>query len=532
MLKVTQKPKPLVLCILDGWGIAQDSPGNAITHADCINFNELWFSFPHALLTTAGQSAGLPDGHVGNSEVGHINLGAGRIVFQDLLRINMSIADGSFYENEAFLKAIAHIGKYGSNIHLLGLVGLGSVHSEVEHLYALLRLIKKEGVPSSRVKIHVFTDGRDSPPTSAKNYLSVLADKLEGADLGQISTICGRFFAMDRDNRWDRTLKVYKALIGESERKDTGVLSTIEKSYTDGKTDEFIEPTIIVDSAQIPVGVICANDAIVFLNYRKDRTRQLTKAFILDDLSSLKTASGEKIKNLQRGKKLDNLFFVTMTRYEKDLPINAVAFQPEAVQMPLVRVFAERNNRQLHIAETEKYAHVTYFFNGGREAPFSGEDRILVDSQKVSSYDKLPQMSAGEITKRLISKINLRVYDFIIVNFANADMVAHTGKFEPTIEAVKSVDYFLGIIAHNVLSVGGGIIITADHGNAEELINLRTGEVDTEHNVNPAPCIFVLKELRGLNAQLPQGILADVAPSILSILKIPRPSQMTGTSLL
>lgn len=532
MPKVARKPKPLILCILDGWGIAQDSPGNAITRAISTNFNELWFSFPHTLLSTAGQSVGLPEGQVGNSEVGHLNLGCGRIVFQELLRINMSIADGSFYENEAFLKAVNHVQSFGSNIHLLGLVGLGSVHSEVEHLYALLGLLKKENIPSSRVKIHVFTDGRDSPPTSAKIYLSTLVEKLERDDLGQISTVCGRYFAMDRDNRWDRTLKAYNALLGYSQRHDTSAVSSIEKSYIEGKTDEYIQPTVIVDSSQTPLGVIAKNDAVIFFNYRPDRARQLVKAFVLKDLSSQKTASGENIKITKREKPPENLSFVTMTRYEKNLPVSAVAFEQEVVRMPLARVFAERNNRQLHIAETEKYAHVTYFFNGGRETPFSGEDRILVDSPKVASYDEMPQMSAAEITKRLIAKINSRVYDFIVVNFANADMVAHTGNFNATVQAVNTVDYYLGIIAKNVLSVGGGMIITADHGNAEELVNLRTGQTDTEHNVNPAPCIFVINELKGLNLQLPQGLLADVAPSILAILKIPKPSQMTGSSLL
>ncbi len=532
MPKIVNKPKPLILCILDGWGIAQDSPGNAITRAISTNFNSLWFSFPHTLLSTAGQSVGLPEGHVGNSEVGHLNLGSGRIVFQELLRIDMSIADGSFYEDEAFLKVVDHIQSFGSNVHLLGLVGLGSVHSEVGHLFALLRLFKKEDIPSSRVKIHVFTDGRDSPPTSAKIYLSTIAEKLEKDDFGQIASICGRYYAMDRDNRWERTLKAYHAILGQSQLRDTNVKQAIEKSYIEGKTDEYLEPTVIVDSSNIPLGAVSKNDAIIFFNYRPDRARQLTKAFVQKKLSSQKTSSGEKIQIPNRKEPPENLFFVTMTRYEKDLPVSAAAYEPEIVQMPLARVFSERNNRQLHIAETEKYAHVTYFFNGGREAPFAGEDRILVDSPKVASYDLKPQMSAGEITKKLIEKINSRIFDFIVVNFANADMVAHTGNFKSTVEAVSAVDYYLGIIAKNVLSIGGAMIITADHGNAEELVNLRTGQVDTEHNINPAPCIFVAKELKGKNMQLPQGLLADVAPTILAILKIPKPSQMTGSSLL
>src|SRR3989344_5529874 len=396
----------------------------------------------------------------------------------------------------------------------------------------MLDFLKNAQIPPDKIKIHAFTDGRDSPPTSGKIYMPQLVKKLQEEKLGTIVSISGRYYAMDRDNRWDRTQKAYLAITGSGEKKSVSPQEVIEQSYLEGITDEFIEPTMITDENSQPLGAVKEGDCVIFFNFRPDRARQLTKAFVQSEFKNTKTTSGEVVPTFQRGPKINNLFFVTLTEYEKDLPVSAVCYRPQQIFMPIARVISERNLQQLHIAETEKYAHVTYFFNGGREAPFSGEDRILVDSQKVSSYDKLPQMSAGEITKRLISKINLRVYDFIIVNFANADMVAHTGKFEPTIEAVKSVDYFLGIIAHNVLSVGGGIIITADHGNAEELINLRTGEVDTEHNVNPAPCIFVLKELRGLNAQLPQGILADVAPSILSILKIPRPSQMTGTSLL
>ena len=532
MFAITQKPKPIVLCVLDGWGIAQDSRGNAITHASCKNINQLWFSFPHALLVTSGQSVGLPEGHVGNSEVGHINLGAGRIVFQDILRVNMSIADGTFYENDAFLKAIEHIGRYGSNIHLMGLTGLGSVHSDMEHIYALLRMIKKEHVPSSRIKLHIFTDGRDSPPTSAKIYLGSLESRLENSDLGQIASICGRYYAMDRDNRWERTAKAYYALLGNTKNASKSVSEVLEKSYGEGKTDEFIEPTIIVDPSGTPLGPISQNDAVIFFNYRPDRARQLTKAFILDKFDD-PTKSTTEINNFfSKKQKLEHLYFVTLTQYEKDLPVGNVAFKPESVTMPIARVFSERNARQLHIAETEKYAHVTYFFNGGRETAYTGEERILVNSPKVASYASAPQMSATEITKQLIKKINTKLYDFIVVNYANADMVAHTGNFNATVKAAQCIDANLGILSDTILSVGGGLIITSDHGNAEEMINLRTGEDDTEHNINPAPCIFVINELKGNSQQLPQGLLADVAPSILALLKIPKPSQMTGRNML
>src|SRR3990170_4055080 len=329
MLKISQKPKPLVMLILDGWGVAQDSAGNALTRANLKNFNNLWYSFPHATLSSAGQSVGLPEGQVGNSEVGHLNLGAGRIVFQDLLRINMSIADG-----------------------------------------------------------------RDSPPTSARFYLNEIKSKIASLGIGQIATISGRYFAMDRDNRWDRIEKAYNAICGMGQNTEKDPIEAVEKSYREGKTDEFIEPVIIVDESQVPVGPVSDSDAVIFLNYRPDRTRQLTKAFVLDDLTRQKTSSDEKISTFQRGKKKDNLYFVTMTQYEKDLPVSKIAYEPEVVEMPITRIFSELGARQLHIAETEKYAHVTYFFNGGREQPFKGEDRILINSPKVASYDLKPQMSA------------------------------------------------------------------------------------------------------------------------------------------
>lgn len=532
MLRINTKPTLLVLCILDGWGIAKDNPGNAITRAPSTNFNNLWFSYPHTLLIANGTAVGLPEGQVGNSEVGHLNLGAGRIVFQDLLRINTAIADGTFYENEAFLNAIGHVKKNSSNIHLMGLIGLGAVHSDIEHLYALLRLFKKEGIPASRIKLHLFTDGRDSPPTSAKTYISHLQARLLEADLGLIASVSGRYYAMDRDNRWERIGKAYLAIVGHSEKKSTNVLDLIEKSYVEGITDEFIEPTVIADETGTPIGPVCENDAVIFFNYRPDRARQLTKAFVIDDLATVKTYSKEGTTLFSRGPKIKNLFFVSLTNYEKNLPVSMAAFKPEEIIMPIARIFSERNAKQLHIAETEKYGHVTYFFNGGKEAPYLGEDRVLVHSPQVSSYDKAPEMSASEVAKQLIARINSRAYSFIVANFANADMVGHTGNIQATIEAIRCVDYFIGIVAKTVITMGGCLIITSDHGNAEEVINFKTGEEDTEHNANPVPFIVIFQELMGVNVQLPQGLLADVAPTILGLLKIPKPSQMTGRSLL
>lgn len=532
MFRLHQKPKPLVLCILDGWGVAHDSPGNAITQANPKKFNSLWFSYPHSLLVASGQAVGLPEGQVGNSEVGHINLGAGRVVFQALLRINTAIADGTFYENQAFLDAVEHINKFGSNIHLMGLVGFGSVHSEVEHLYALLAFFKKRGIPGSRVKVHLFTDGRDSPPTTAKIYVSQFKHHLESSELGQIASICGRYWAMDRDNRWERTEKAYLALIGISQNKTTDVLAVLEKSYSAGITDEFIEPQIVVDESNVPIGPISTNDAVIFFNYRPDRARQLTKAFVLDDLDNIRTSQGIKVKTFSRGSKIKNLFFVSLTQYELKLPITRVAFKAEEVIMPISRVFSERDAKQLHIAETEKYAHVTYFFNGGLEKPFPREERMLIDSPKVASFDLAPEMSAPLITKNLIQKVKFGLFEFVVVNYANADMVSHSGNIEATIKAISCVDDQLGILVNFILGNGGALVVTADHGNAELMINPGSGEQDTEHNLSEVPCIFVAKELMGSNVQLPLGLLADVAPSILSMLQIPKPSQMTGRSLL
>lgn len=530
MLPLASKPKPIVLCILDGWGVAPDYVGNAITQSNCDNFNKLWFTYPHTILTSAGLSVGMPENTVGTSEVGHLNLGAGHIVYQDVFKIDNSIADESFFENKAFLEAINHIKQYSSNIHLFGLVGPGVVHSRTGHLLALLELLKTHHIPTQKIKIHLSTDGRDSPPSSAKDYVTSLLKEV--GDDAQIASISGRYFSMDRDNRWDRTAKAYLAMLGHSLKIAKDPLRAIMDSYANGITDEFIEPTVIVDENNKPRGAIKENDAVIFFNFRQDRARQITKAFVLDDLQNLKTASNEKAVTFERGPKINNLFFVTFTDYEKGLPVSAIAFVSSPVSIPLSRVLSEENDKQFHIAETEKYAHVTYFFNGGQEVPFQGEDRLLVDSKKVATYDLVPEMSAPEITKQVIKRINSRVYDFIIVNYANADMVAHTGNLAATKKAVESVDFHLGILAKSVLSVGGALVITADHGNAEIMRDVRTGEIDTAHNASPVPLIIAAKDLQGKPEQLRKGILADVAPTILAMMKIPKPPSMSGRNLL
>ena len=522
--------KPVILIVLDGYGIAPKSNGNAIEKAHPNYIKSLMNDYPHTLLSASGLAVGLPEGEVGNTEVGHINLGAGRVVIQDLPRINASISNGSFYKNSAFKRAITHIKKTNGKLHILGLIGKYHTHASIDHLFALLHMAKQEHC--KQVYIHVITDGRDSSPKSAHIYLKKIDEFIKNNSIGEIVSITGRYFAMDRDHRWERTEKAYQAICGQGTNIEKDPQEAVEKSYREGKTDEFIEPVIIVDESQVPVGPVSDSDAVIFLNYRPDRTRQLTKAFVLDDLTRQKTSSDEKISTFQRGKKKDNLYFVTMTQYEKDLPVSKIAYEPEVVEMPITRIFSELGARQLHIAETEKYAHVTYFFNGGREQPFPKEERILIDSPKVASYDLKPEMSTPLIAQTLISKINSNVYDFIVCNFANADMVAHTGKLDATIKAVQVIDKHLGEITRIVFGKGGGLIITSDHGNAEEMINLRTGEIDTEHNINPSPVIFAFQELRGQNTQFPQGLLADFAPSVLSLLQIPKPQQMTGRSLL
>lgn len=533
--------KPVVLIILDGWGIAPAGPGNAVSQAKTPNFSKLWTTCPHTQLSASGEAVGLPRGEKGNSETGHLNLGAGQIVFQDLPRINMAIADGTFFVNPAFKKVAEHVLKNQSALHLLGLVGMGGVHSDLSHLIALIHFAKNEGV--GKLYLHLFTDGRDSPPTSAPVYISQIEEELEKVGIGKIATICGRYFAMDRDNRWERTQKAYEALVLGKGKQASSATEAIRQSYKDGKTDEFIEPTILKQE-----GLIKDNDGIIFFNFRIDRPRQLTKAFVLPDFEQLKIEKaafdpyaeryGLKIYEAPKGtttfkreKVLKNLFFVTMTEYEKNLPVE-VAFPPQIVKLPLARILSENNLRQLHIAESEKYPHVTVFFDGGRETPFPGEDWVEIPSPKVATYDLKPEMAAYELTEQTLKRIKGNFYDFILVNFANPDMVGHTGVITAGIKACETVDECLGKIVNMVFTIGGICLVTADHGNVEEMINLNTGEIDTEHSVNPVPFLVVDKKFDHAGRVLPRGILADVAPTILGILGIEKPELMTGKNLL
>jgi 2,3-bisphosphoglycerate-independent phosphoglycerate mutase len=521
---------PIALIILDGWGIAPASRGNGISLAKTPNFNKYITTYFSAVLQASGEAVGLPYGEVGNSEVGHLNLGAGKIIFQNLPRINKSILNGSFFKNKIFLEAFSHIKKNNSSLHLLGLVSNGGAHSFNEHLFALLELAKKEKL--DRVFIHAFLDGRDTSYNSGLDFIKELEEKINQIGIGKIASLSGRFFAMDRDNHWDRIKKVYLALTeGQSEEKFNNSIEAIQNSYDQNIFDEEFLPTVLLDENKKPIATIQDSDAIIFFNFRSDRARELTQSFVLPNF--------EKFK---RPTYLKNLYFTTMTEYEENFPVK-IAFPSEKIENSLSKILSDLGLKQLHIAETEKYAHVTYFFNGGKEEPFWGEDNVVVLSPQVSSYAEKPEMSALEVTKKLIQEISRDEYDFIVCNFANTDMVGHTGNLKAVIQAVECVDQCLKKIVDQILLKNGIILITADHGNAEEVINLYTGEIDKEHSVNPVPFILIGKQWEGeakklsrinpdLSGLISTGVLADIAPTILKIMNIPEPEEMTGNSLI
>lgn len=537
--------KPVGLIVLDGWGIASSGPGNAITQAKTPNFNRFWSLYPHTKLIASGEAVGLPRGEDGNTETGHLNLGAGRIIYQDLPRINLAIADGSFFSNEAFLKAINHVKQNNSKLHLIGLIGSGGVHSNTEHLFALLNMCKEQRL--NDVYIHVISDGRDSPPTSLSEYLSAVENEMSKLGVGKIATVVGRYYAMDRDRRWDRTEKAYLALtkgIGESANS---VTEAVTNAYNNKQTDEFILPTIIIENNK-PVALVSDNDAVIFFNFRIDRPRQLTKAFVLDNFEldapkvsfdpyAIKYYKRHVLEEepsypvFKRDKKLSNLLFVTMTEYEVDLPV-VVAFPPQKVDLPLGRIIADKNMRQLRVSETEKERFVTYYFNGLLETSFTGEDHLIIPSPHVPTYDLKPEMSALEMTDVLINKLTTSEYPFFLINYANCDMVGHTGVISSAIQAIETVDNCIGKIVRTVLTLNGSCIITADHGNVEEMIDAATGGIDTEHSTNPVPCIIINNDLEGRAIELELGILADVGPTILHLLGIQKPASMTGKNLL
>jgi len=551
-----KRPKPVVLVVLDGWGITQPYSGNAISQARTPNFDELVAKYPSMTLRASGEAVGLPWGEAGNSEVGHLNLGLGRILYQNLPRINKMISDNSFYQNKALLAACKHVKKNKSKLHLLGLTSNGCVHSSIEHLQALLVLAKEQKV--EQIFIHAILDGRDTAYNSGINFIRDIERSIAEYGIGKIATILGRFYAMDRDNRWDRTEKAYLSMTEGKGNQSSDPIKTIEESYKKKIYDEEFAPTVITSSPADakalagkpapligkergdskgrkygePITKVEDGDAVIFFNFRPDRARQLTKAFVLPGFNKF-----------ERKRYLTDLFFVCFTEYEKDLPVE-IAFSPEAPNNTLGEVISATGLKQMRIAETEKYAHVTYFFNGGSEKKSHGEDHVLVPSPPVTSYDLKPEMSAITVTEKLIKAIEDDKYDFIFVNYANADMVGHTGNIQAAIRGIEAVDKCLGKVFKAVLIKAGVILVTADHGNAEVMFNMQTGQIDKEHTANPVPFIIAGKQFEGYNLGKqdvhggdlslvqPQGILSDIAPTILKIMGIAKPEEMTGRSLI
>ncbi len=514
---------PIVLVILDGWGAAPAGPANAIALARKPTYDRLWREYPHSLLATSGPSVGLPEGQMGNSEVGHLNIGAGRVVLMDVTRIDRAIAQGELGRNPILTGAWEQARR--SRLHLLGLVSDGGVHSQLSHLEALLRLARQQGV--ERILVHAFTDGRDTMPHSGRDYVARLEKTMRETGAGQIASVSGRYYAMDRDRRWERIKLATDALIHAAGPRAASATAALTASYERGVTDEFVMPTVIESHGQNegqPVGVIQPGDVCINFNFRADRARQITRAL---------TRAGAPDEALEAAipaaSMPANLHYICMTRYDKTFGL-PVLMPPENLQQILAEVLAERGLRNLRVAETEKYAHVTYFFNGGTEAPFAGEERVLVPSPKVATYDLKPEMSAAGIAARVAEAIERDPFDLVVVNFANADMVGHSGKIEPTVKAVEAVDAGLSEIYAALRRKGGTLLITADHGNAEQMIDPATGGPHTAHTTNPVPMILVSEERKEWRLR-PQGALRDLAPTILDLLKLPEPAQMTGESL-
>ena len=507
--------KPTVLMILDGYGLNEKTEGNAVAQAKTPVMDDLMATCPYVKGYASGLAVGLPDGQMGNSEVGHLNMGAGRIVYQELTRITKEIQDGDFFENEAFLQAVENCKKNDSALHLMGLVSDGGVHSHNTHIYALLELAKRHGL--EKVFVHCFLDGRDTPPASGKDYVKELSDKMKEIGVGRVASVMGRYYAMDRDNRWDRVELAYRALTtGEGNQADCGVCA-IAKSYEDGKTDEFVVPTVVAEDGKA-IGTIKDGDSVIFFNFRPDRAREITRAFCDDDFSGF-----------AREKRLD-LCYVCFTEYDVTIPNKLVAFKKVSINNTFGQFLAANGLKQARIAETEKYAHVTFFFNGGVEEPNAGEDRILVKSPKVATYDLKPEMSAYEVCDKLVGAIKSQDYDVIIINFANPDMVGHTGILDAAIKAVEAVDECVGKAVDAIREVNGQLFICADHGNAEQLIDYETGAPFTVHTTNPVP--FILVNADPSYKLREGGCLADIAPTLIELMGLQQPAEMTGKSLL
>jgi 2,3-bisphosphoglycerate-independent phosphoglycerate mutase len=528
------RPKPLVLIILDGWGYSPKTEANAIALARKPTFDRLLREYPNTLIHTSGKYVGLPEGQMGNSEVGHLNIGAGRIVHMDITRIDRMIEDGSFFSHPTLLAAMKHARAGERRLHLLGLVSDGGVHSHQTHLYALLKMAKQNGL--ERVFVHAFMDGRDTLPTNGVGYLEQLQQKMREYSCGKIATVNGRYYAMDRDRRWERIAKAFHAMVyGAGEGgADTDPVTGMKESYNRGVTDEFVVPFVCVDDRGEPLATIRDKDAVICFNFRADRVRQITRALTRN--SGLNPRGGADLLGaadldsmLPRDRVPKDLDYVCMTQYDKNFSL-PVVIPPESVDNILANVMAEMKLRNLRVAETEKYAHVTYFFNGGVEKPFPGEDRILVPSPKVATYDLMPEMSAAGIADAVVQAVNDGTFDVIIVNFANADMVGHSGKIEPTVKAVETVDACLSRIETAVRQKGGALLITADHGNAEMMIDPATGRPHTAHTTNPVPFIVVAANSRRFSLRS-GGSLRDISPTVLGMLGLAQPQEMTGGDL-
>lgn len=520
--------KSVVLIVIDGYGISPIDQDNPIMLAKKPVMDGLLAHYPYGVLDASGIAVGLPWGEVGNSEVGHLNLGAGLVVYQSLPRINISIESKAFLQNEAFLKAAAHAQKHRSRLHLFGITSKGGVHGHIDHLYALLEFCKQQKLPS--VSIHCITDGRDAPPQAGVKEILELQKRLKKEKLGTIASLCGRYYAMDRNSSWDRTQKFYDLLTLGKGTTSRDPIDAMKKNYSAKKDDEMLEPVVITDSKNTPLATIDDNDAVIFFNFREDRARQIAQSFVAEEFEGFKKEKTPK-----------NLCFVTMTELEADLPAT-IAFPPQHIQEPFGSIVSGNKLKQLRIAETEKYAHVTYFFNGGQEEIYPGEDRLLVPSPKVRTYDEQPEMSAFGITEKLVDAILKKKYNFSLINFANPDMVGHTGNLAATVKGIEAVDTCIGKIIEAQRKVGGITAITADHGNAEIIVDLITKEIEKEHSTSPVPFMLIDEsqkkersedeiEMLKRNAN-PIGLLADVAPTLLEIMDLPISKDMTGRSLL
>lgn len=503
--------KPVILMILDGFGVGLEAEkrGDAIKAAKKPNIDKLFAENPVTKIGASGLDVGLPDGQMGNSEVGHTNIGAGRIVYQELTRITKSIEDGEFFENEALLKAVDNAAQEGKALHIMGLLSNGGVHSHNTHMYAIVEIAKKKGVKN--VYVHAFLDGRDVPPTSGKDFVEECANKLKEIGLGKIATVMGRYYAMDRDNRWDRVEKAYSAMVYGEGNKACCPVKVVEESYANDVTDEFVVPTVCEENATVKPG-----DSIVFFNFRPDRAREITRTFV-----------DPEFKGFERKNGFFPLTYVCMTQYDASMPNVEVAFKPQSLKNTIGEYISNKGMTQLRIAETEKYAHVTFFFNGGVEQPYEGEDRILVKSPAVATYDLQPEMSAYEVTDKLVAAIKTGKYDMIILNYANCDMVGHTGVFEAAVKAVEAVDECVGKVVTAIREMDGVALITADHGNADKMIDT-DGSPFTAHTTNLVPFCVV-----GYPCELREGgRLADIAPTMLKIMGLPQPAEMTGESII